>query len=86
MTSDQPVSAGEWRPFVGEYDKRFYEVRSPETGFVVQHLWPNAGRLQPTASNDPPFTAAMGLEFRPCTCGHKYGGCLPAPPTTGDAK
>lgn len=83
MTS--PTADGQvWRPFTGDYEKEFYEVRSPETGHVIQHMWPNAGWLHTTDGTDAPVTAAMGMEFRKCTCGHKYGGCLPSPPTSGD--
>ena len=74
--SGQETAVNEWQPFTGDYEKRFYEARHPNGTKAIQHLWPNAGRLHATNGTDLVITPAMGMVFRRCTCGHKYGGCL----------
>ena len=63
-----------WEPFTGDYDKRFYEVLIM-AGHVVRHVWPNAGRLYHTDGNAQAYGPEHKVKFRPCTCGHKFGGC-----------
>lgn len=33
-----------WRPFIGMYQKKFYDVRLAN-GEIVKHCWPNAGNM-----------------------------------------
>lgn len=75
VSTCQRLASNDWQPFTGEYEKQFYEVRG-EGDFVIKHLWPNAGKLFATDGQDLEFTPAMRVHFRPCTCGHKRGGCL----------
>ncbi len=67
-----------WQPFVGEYEKQFYEVLVAD--HVVKHCWPNAGRLVHTDGKPHAYGPANNVQFRRCTCGHQWGGCLPPEP------
>jgi hypothetical protein len=67
------VASNDWAPFKGDYEKQFYEIRKGHA--IIQHCWPNAGRLWPDGWAIS-FGERDGVEFRKCNCGHKYGGCL----------
>jgi hypothetical protein len=38
------VDRGEWRPFDGDYDKRFYDIQLRD-GRVFECCWPNANNF-----------------------------------------
>lgn len=75
MTETIDNATSDWRPFTGDYEKQFYEVKRDGHALVVKHLWPNAGKLFTTDGQGLVFEVSDRVLFRPCTCGHKYGGC-----------
>ncbi len=74
---NREAMSSDWQPFTGDYEKRFYEAKHRDGSMAMQHLWPNAGNLYSTDGLGLVIKPSHGLVFRPCTCGHKYGGCTP---------
>lgn len=62
-----------WLPFTEEYVKQFYELRLPN-GTIIQHLWPNAGKLVAIDGTDRMWLPGCG-EFRECHCGNQWSQC-----------
>ena len=62
-----------WHPFTEDYVKQWYELRLPD-GTVIQHLWPNAGKMVATDGTGRMWLPGAG-EVRRCTCGNEWGRC-----------
>ncbi len=57
---------GEWKRFTGDYEKKFYEVLSGNS--ILQHFWPNAGRLNGVGGWHLRLGPKHNVQFRPCRC------------------
>lgn len=42
MTTTSDINPSEWKPYTGEYEKRWYDIKL-KSGSVILSCWPNAG-------------------------------------------
>lgn len=54
---------GEWKEFDGDYDKKFYDVKTSD-GKIIKECWPNAGNMHSTDGSGRSWTEKDNITIR----------------------